>query len=885
MTKTIRTTCAYCGVGCGIVATIADNGDVDIAGDENHPANYGRLCGKGASLADTLTLHDRLLYPEVAGRRETWSNAINLVASRFKQTIERYGPDSVAFYVSGQLLTEDYYLANKLMKGFIGSGNIDTNSRLCMASSVAGHKRAFGEDVVPGVYSDIELADIVILIGSNLAWCHPVLHQRLLEARIKKGTKIVVIDPRATATTGVADMHLALRAGTDVALFNGLLKYLIDHSHHNERYIAQHCDGFENAKHNAESYDLTTVSDITGLPTNELIAFYQMFAATPASVSIYSQGVNQSTSGSDKVNAIINLHLATGRIGKPGCGPFSVTGQPNAMGGRETGGLANMLAAHIDFDDVSGAESVRKFWNAPSLATKSGLKAVELFDEIANGTVKALWVMATNPAVSISSSKQVQDAIEKCDFVVVSDIVKHTDTALGANVLLPAAGWGEKDGTVTNSERCISRQRQLVPFPGEVRPDWWMIAEVAKKMGYGSEFEYSGAAAIFREYAAMTGIKSDRDRALDISPLAQISEQAFDALHPARWPLRNLTKSNSGERLYTDGRFSTPNGKAKFIETAYRPPHSVTSTDYPFILNSGRIRDQWHTMTRSLNSSQLSNHIAEPYVEINPVDAKRLAIQDAELVTVAGHESSILVRALITERTVAGNLFVPMHWSAEYSSKARVNELIASEVDPVSGQPELKYAAVSAHRFPGAWYGFAALRDWQEPPKLKYWARMRTESGWRVELANDVPERDYTSFFFSFGQFPESVEVLKYEDKTRGLIRLLAVQDNLIVGAFFAASEPVKVARTEVLNYLGKPVDTADVALLFTGNRPGKTNDEGAIICSCHLIGANTIRQAVIEGATTVNAVGSKTAAGTNCGSCRMEIQQIINTTKLRVAV
>src|SRR3984957_13024512 len=511
----IRTTCPYCGVGCGVIA----GADGSIKGDPAHPANAGRLCSKGAAIADTLDDSARLSHPRVFGRDASWNDALDLIAGRFAKTIAAHGPDSVAFYVSGQCLTEDYYVANKLMKGFIGSAHIDTNSRLCMASSVAGHVRAFGEDVVPGVYEDWDAADLVVLVGSNTAWCHPVLYQRLIAARAARGTKIVVIDPRRTATAEAADLHLPLAAGSDVALFNGLLAYL------NKTGMIDRCWTGEHVSGLAETIAAATQpgADMTewaaaqcGIDPELVETFFAMFARTERVLTVFSQGVNQSSQGTDKVNAIINVHLATGRIGRAGMGPFSVTGQPNAMGGREVGGLANQLAAHMRFEDPADRAALRGFWNAPALAPKPGLKAVDMFDAVADGRVKAIWIVATNPAASMPRASKARAALAGCDFVVVSDCW-DTDTTALAHVVLPAAGYGEKDGTVTNSERMISRQRAFRPPPGEARPDWWHFAEVARRMGWRDAFAWTSAAGVFREHAALSGHANGGRRVFDIS--------------------------------------------------------------------------------------------------------------------------------------------------------------------------------------------------------------------------------------------------------------------------------------------------------------------------------------------------------------------------------
>ncbi|MEO0830213.1 MAG: molybdopterin-dependent oxidoreductase, partial [Pseudomonadota bacterium] len=516
----VRTACPYCGVGCGVLA----KPDGSVAGDPDHPANFGRLCSKGSALGETLGLESRLLAPRIDGVDTDWDTALDLVAQRFSETVAAHGPDSTALYVSGQLLTEDYYVANKLMKGFIGSSNIDTNSRLCMASTVAGHRRAFGTDTVPGLYEDLEQADLVVLVGSNLAWCHPVLYQRLAAAKAERGTTVVTIDPRRTATTDLADMHLGLTPGSDVALFNGLLTAIADGNHIAHSYTDINVEGLEAAIHAARSDDPA----VTGLDASQLDAFYRLWIGTEKVVTVFSQGVNQSSSGSDKVNSILNCHLATGRIGLPGMGPLSVTGQPNAMGGREVGGLANMLACHLDIENAAHRDAVRDFWSAPTIAQAPGKKAVDMFDAVARGEIKALWIIHTNPAVSMPEADVVRAAIEQCDFVAVSEITAASDTARLADVLLPASAWGEKDGTVTNSERCISRQRPFRASPGAARPDWDILADVARRMGFVQAFDYETPAEIFREHAALSGIAGQLGRDFDISALAGISDAAYD---------------------------------------------------------------------------------------------------------------------------------------------------------------------------------------------------------------------------------------------------------------------------------------------------------------------------------------------------------------------
>ena len=446
------------------------------------------------------------------GRTATWDAALDHVAEGFSNAIRQHGPDSVAFYVSGQLLTEDYYVVNKLAKGFVGTANIDTNSRLCMASSVAGHKRAFGSDTVPGCYEDLEQADLLVLVGSNAAWCHPVLHQRMMVAKAANpACRIVVIDPRRTATCEGADLHLAVRSGSDAVLFNGLLAYLANTGATDSSFVRASTTGAEAALAQVAGQTVARTAQICGLAEGSVELFFDWFAKTERVVTLYSQGINQSSSGADKVNAIINCHLLTGRIGWPGMGPFSLTGQPNAMGGREVGGLANQLAAHMEIENRQHRDIVQRFWRSPVIADKAGLKAVDMFEAIADRRIKAVWIMSTNPLVSLPDADRARAALDACDLVVVSDCMRHTDTSRHADVLLPALTWGEKDGTVTNSERRISRQRPFLPAPGEARADWRIICDVAGRMGF-SGFDYPGVAGIFREHARLSGFENNGSR-------------------------------------------------------------------------------------------------------------------------------------------------------------------------------------------------------------------------------------------------------------------------------------------------------------------------------------------------------------------------------------
>ncbi|MGD9479200.1 molybdopterin-dependent oxidoreductase [Shinella sp. G-2] len=877
MEQAVKTTCPYCGVGCGVVATVAEDGVVSVKGDPDHPSNYGRLCSKGAALAETIDLDGRLLHPEIDGRQASWDAALDLIAAKFAGAIAEHGPDSVAFYVSGQLLTEDYYVANKLMKGFFGSANIDTNSRLCMSSSVAGHRRSFGSDTVPGTYEDLELADLVILTGSNLAWCHPVLYQRLVAAKQRRpGMKVVVIDPRRTMTADIADLHLAIRPDTDVALFVGLLAHLVSNNAVEQNYVAAHTSGFAEAFSAAAGVSFRDVLERTGLPAMQLREFYRLFTTTEKVVTCYSQGVNQSSSGTDKVNAILNCHLATGRIGRPGMGPFSLTGQPNAMGGREVGGLANMLAAHMTLESADDRDRVQRFWASPVIAEKPGLKAVDLFQAVAEGRIKALWIMATNPAVSMPDADAVAAAIKACPFVAVSDILRQTDTARLAHVLLPSLGWGEKSGTVTNSERRISRQRAFLDAPGQARADWWQLAEVARRMGFAEAFAYTAPAKIFSEHAALSAFENAGRRDFDIGAHAGIAQHAYDALAPFQWP-QPAGQAPTETRFFADGGFYHAGGKARFV--AVEPVESDrTNADHPFTLNTGRIRDQWHTMTRTGKSARLSSHIAEPFAELHPRDAMEIGVGNAGLVEIESPQGRVVVRALITERQARGSIFAPMHWNDQFAARARIDAVVPAITDRFSGQPASKNVAVAARRFKAQHYAFAVSRTKPVELDAAYWAVARADGGWRLELAFVAPVEAWTDWCRRTLAIPAHVEPLGYADARTGDVRLAFFEGTRLLAAFFLAREPVAVARNWAIAQLAAEHANLRRRFALVAGRPGADKpDPGATVCSCFGVGVNQIVAAVRGGCHSVEAVGKALNAGTNCGSCRAEIRGIVD--------
>lgn len=890
-----KTTCPYCGVGCGVDAhmshTMDNSGKIcstlqSVSGTPEHPANNGRLCVKGSKLAESNTHAQRLLQPMIHGETASWQQATSYVAEKFSSLMEKHGPDSVAFYVSGQLLTEDYYVANKLMKGYIGSANIDTNSRLCMSSAVAGYKRAFGADAVPCCYEDLEQTQLMVFVGSNAAWTHPVLYQRIERAKkLNPAMKVVVIDPRETPTCELADLHLPLKSGTDAAIYNGLLQYLNRNGGVNKDYIEQHTEGFDKALKAANNWCVECVSEFTDVPINKLKQFYQWFLQTGSSITFYSMGVNQSTSGVDKSNAIINCHLATGKLGKTGSGPFSITGQPNAMGGREVGGLANMLAAHMDLDNEQHKALVQEFWQSPVMAQKPGLKAVDLFNAIDAGEVKAVWIMATNPVVSMPDRDFVARALEKCDLVVVSDCVASNDTLQYAHVALPATGWSEKNGTVTNSERRISRQRGLLAPAGESRHDWQIICDVAKKMGYSQGFDYRHSYEIFNEHAALSGFKNNGLRDFDISGLGQLSLRQYDNLRPIQWPVTN-DKPQGTKRLFTDGKFFTASGKAQFIAIKPRLPEQSVDGNFPLVLNSGRIRDQWHTMTRTGQVAELQQHIAEPLLHIHPKDARILRIADGDMVKLTakhkhGTDSAseyCLMKAQFSQQQRRGELFVPMHWSLEFASRANINRLVEAAVDPISGQPELKGAAVAAAPWRTEQWATivtktalpaAILQQWD-----CYWVKQVLTQGYCYQFAFEKPDEEQIQWLKKLIHV-EHQHLSLQKPQSKGW--LATDPDSGVIASILWVAQAPLINNLDWFNHLlttSSPSQSECFDILQ--QRISEEFQNGALVCSCFQVREKQIQSAMEAGADSVEALGKQLKCGTNCGSCKAELGSMI---------
>lgn len=908
------TTCPYCGVGCGVSVSSqpmphAVLGEaIQVTGDLLHPANAGRLCVKGSNLHETLSLERRVLAPQMGriGNRQAtdWEVATRNIAQTFADTIRDYGPDSVAFYVSGQLLTEDYYVVNKFVKGYLGTANIDTNSRLCMSSAVAAHKRAFGEDVVPGCYEDFEQAEVVVLVGSNTAWCHPVLYQRVMQARQQSHLKVVVIDPRHTLTAEDADLHLPILPGQDIHLFNGLLQWLVHHGHTDEAFVDRHTEGLDDALlASAECTDLYHVARLCGLDVERLRQFYQLFADTRNVVTLFSMGVNQSRQGSDKANAIINCHLLTGRIGQPGMGPFSMTGQPNAMGGREVGGLSNMLAAHMDLDNPVHRERVQAFWKSPVLPTKAGLKAVELFEAIEQGRVRAVWIMATNPVVSLPNADQVKRALRACPFVVVSDVMAETDTTAFADVLLPALGWGEKNGTVTNSERRISRQRAFLPAPAAAKPDWWAISQVAAQMGFGDAFAYQHPADIFQEHARLSAcdnpdLPDNSDaaqpgqfRRFNLKGLSALTRQDYDRLQPIQWPVLQPPKAGTAvegtPRLFADGWFSHPNGRARFIPVAWKAPVRQPCDDFPLILNTGRVRDHWHTMTRTGLAPALTDHTPEPFCQLHPQDALMAGVRDGGLVRVSSRWGACVVRAQTSTRVRRGQVFVPIHWNDGFASDARIGALVNPVVDPVSGEPEFKYTPVRVSPFATNWQAMLFSRQDLSPEclnPLSWWTRLPMAG---VQCYSAEGRSSVASLMEQarvlLGFVPDLHEWMEYHDQSSGVYHALLLKDNQVMASLYLAPPSLLPDRQWVAGRFARArLSSMDRLALLAGASLGQGSNEGPLVCSCFKVGKNRILTTIREqGLTTAGQVTACLKAGGNCGSCLPEIRGLIATCQL----
>jgi len=890
MTKTVNSVCSYCGTGCGIQLETDGERIVSLTGNVSHPTNQGKLCSKGRELHHTVRTHDRLLRPQLRTSLNQplapvdWDTALDYSASKFADIIKQHGPDAVAFYVSGQLLTEDYYVFNKLMKGFIGSNNIDTNSRLCMSSAVAGYKRAFGADGPPTCYDDIELASCYFIAGANPAFAHPIVFRRMEAAKeANPDLKVIVADPRRTDTCSIADLHLPLKPGTDVALFQAMLNVMMWEGFIDQDYVDGHTTGFEATAQRAKLMTPRKAAEICGLDASDITKAALWFAENK-SLSFYTMGLNQSSSGTDKNNALINLHLATGQVGKAGCGPFSLTGQPNAMGGREVGGLANMLAAHRDYTNPEHRKEVADYWGVQDVPQIPGLTATELFDALEAGSVKAVWIACTNPMVSMPDAKRAEAALKKAELVMVSDAYHPTDTTKFAHVLFPAAGWAEKEGSVTNSERCITHLQQALPAAGLSRPDWKIAADfglcLGQKLGkdWSSAFNYEKTGDVFDEHCGLT-----QGRDIDITGL---SYALLDEFGPQQWPYPKGSKPNQIKRLYTDGIFETADKKAHFIDAPYKPVAEPTDAQFPISLTTGRIRDQWHTMTKSGHVPQLMQHAPIPQLQMHPDDARAREIDDEDLVLVTSRRGEAIVPARISKDVRAGLVFLPMHWGSMTARSGRANVLIQSVVDPVSKEPEFKHSAVEVRRFEPAWQGMMLIAGQHVPLGREmiegYTYGVVSCSGsdhpvTSIDLAcTKALKQEQYKRLDQMLELGKSFETLTYSDRKFGINRKAWLDDGHLVAVRWVGGDMHEAQWLRKLMLEGRDVNELRPFLLAPGGPVTKEDTKGKIICACQNVGELELKAAISSGSNTVDAIKACTMAGTGCGSCVPEIKRLL---------
>lgn len=937
--KETRSTCPYCGVGCGVIIESEGGQITGVRGDPQHPANFGRLCSKGSTLHLTasaaVTRQTRLLQPLRRLQRGgpaspvSWDEALGFASDRFARIIRQHGPDAVGFYVSGQLLTEDYYVFNKLAKGLIGTNNIDTNSRLCMSSAVAGYKLTLGADAPPACYDDVNHAQCIFIVGSNTAYAHPILFRRIEDAKkANPALKIIFCDPRKTDTAEIADLFLPIQPGTDVALFNGMLHLMLWEGWTDAAFIAAHTSGFEALKATVRDYTPDMVAQTCGIRKDDLLAAARMFATSASTLSLYCQGLNQSSSGTAKNAALINLHLATGQIGKPGAGPFSLTGQPNAMGGREVGGLANLLSAHRDLANPAHRAEVAALWDVPSVPEQPGKTAVEMFQAAADGEIKALWIACTNPAQSMPDQATVRRALERAELVVVQEAFVTTATCSFADLLLPATTWGEKEGTVTNSERRISRVRAAVSAPGETRHDWSIAVDFARRLEKllpvrpervegqrppqpeRNLFPYDRPEAIWNEHR-----ESTRGRDLDITGLsyAMLEQQ------PAQWPLRE-GEATGQVRLYEDGVFPTSDGRARFANTVYQGVAEPRESRYPFSLTTGRLRDQWHGMSRTGTLGRLFGHVAEPAIQMNPQDMARRLLKDGDLVHVTSKRGSILVPVQASAELGLSQSFMAMHWGEEYLSGvsstgqrlAGVNAVTTSAYCPSSKQPEFKHAAVKILKAELPWTLLAVA--WLPEDQMLAAHQALKQSMALFPFATCVPfsnhapltgaagrERSGLLFRAAGHEAPphsllERIEVLmglddpsvlRYADRKKGQhrsVKLVRNASGATLEAFMLAGDTSAQSWIKTLLQDELPAQAYGRLLLLPGaTAPVVVQSRGKQVCACLNVTdvAISAHLAHCEGTPDERLASLKSTlqCGTNCGSCVPELQRMIRAT------
>ena len=898
-THETRSTCCYCGVGCGVIIEHDGEQITGVRGDPEHPANFGRLCTKGSTLHLSARLETRALHPELRATRElprtrvSWDTALDHAADRFAAIIREHGPDAVAFYISGQLLTEDYYVFNKLAKGLIGTNNVDTNSRLCMSSAVTAYKQTLGADAPPCSYADIDHTDCLLIAGGNPAYAHPIVYRRIEDARkANPAMKMIVVDPRRTDTAADADLHLPLLPGTDIWLYSAMLHVLLWEGLVDETFITAHTDGFPELRRHVRDITPAIASEICGLRSEDIVTAARWFGESKAAMSMWCQGLNQSHHGTHNGTALIALHLATGQIGRPGAGPFSLTGQPNAMGGREVGGMATLLSAHRDLANPADREEVARFWGVPEVPAKPGLTAVELFDAVRDGRVKAVWIACTNPAHSMPDQSRIVEALQAAEFVVVQDASRSTESAAFADLLLPATTWGEKDGTVTNSERRITHVRAALPAPGEARADWMIARDFARALGArlnirtNTLFPYGSAAEVFAEHA-----ESTRGRDLDITGL---SHALLDRRGPQQWPFPEGA-SEGQARLYGDLHFATPGGRARFVVPTTATTAEKIDARYPLHLNTGRLRDHWHCMSRTGQVARLYSHVDEARVEMHADDLARRGLADGDLVQVKSRRGQIVLRAHASEAQRPGSAFVAMHWGRNMLSNSGANALTAGRVDPHSKQPELKHAAIQVSRAnlpyqalllrteanDEAAQELTLLRMEALAPLLGRFAYASLSMAGRerpalvLRIAHDQPLPDEWLNELDRVCGLDDPACLAYRDARRDITKRALIEDGLLTGMRLTGETVAAAWLREVM--VGRQ-PTADLRRwLFAplATPPVAAKSRGRIVCNCLDVAEPEIAQAIAGGAT-LDTLQSGLRCGTSCGSCVPELKRML---------
>ena len=955
MIKQTKSTCCYCGVGCGVIIHSQNDKIIDVKGDPDHPANFGRLCTKGATLHLSAKPDNRALYPEMRLTREatrkrvSWDTSLDYLAEKFAQTIEKHGPDSVAFYISGQLMTEDYYVFNKLAKGLIGTNNIDTNSRLCMSSAVAGYKATLGADAPPACYEDIDHAECLFIAGSNTAFAHPVLFRRIEDAKAKNpNLKIIVVDPRRTDTALAADLHLAILPGTDVALFNGILHVILWEGLLDMAYIQAHTNGFAELKETLREYTPKMVADICGIKETDIITAAKWFGAGP-SLSLYCMGLNQSIHGTDKNAALINLHLATGQIGKPGAGPFSLTGQPNAMGGREVGGMANLLSGHRDLNNAEHRAEVAKLWGIESVPEKVGKTAIEMFDAVKSGEIKAIWIACTNPAHSMPDLNNVLAALENAELVVVQDAFNNTDTCQFADVLLPASTWGEKEGTVTNSERRITRVNSAISPPSEARHDWQIMVDFAQRLekrlasaplpnslpqarggienfaqlaegkennhnnqyeqnhthsprgrglgiGGASLFPYTSTEQIFNEHRETT-----RGRDLDITGL---SFELLNKNGSQQWPFKQGQKQGAA-RLYEDAIFQKPDGKAQFINAIYKATADKTDARHPLHLLTGRLRDQWHGMSRTGNVAQLFNHAEEPVIQMSRDDMMRRNLKNGDIVKVSNKRGSLVLPVQMSSEIQPAQTFIAMHWGSQFMHGLGVNALMPPNFDKTSKQPELKHTAIKLEKLELTWR-MTIMRSCQNLALLEQVRALMPQFDYAscglfgrdssngigmliLRAASEAaPVYDLIAQIDDILGMTDDAPCLNYNDAKRGISKRILVENNATNGKPQVTGVRL-MGETLAADWLKDMMTTGQFtdeihykefsrwALAPLSAPPAGQQSRGKIICNCLDVSQNEIVENIELGADLLT-LQNKLKCGTECGSCMPELKRLVQT-------